>query len=88
MIWNRVQFALSVLGVAALHFAISFIAGFVGGTIGGVSRVVSQILLFPLGLFRGPDDPLLGWLGWGFISLLWGLGICTALRYGGRRRAA
>lgn len=47
---------------------------------GGPYAVAAKILGFPLSLFRGPDNALLGWLGWVLLSLFWGLAICSLVR--------
>ncbi len=80
-------FALGVLGVAALHFVVSFFLAFAAGiSESRLLKVASNVLTFPLQFipnqFALPG--VLNWLPWVLLSLGWGVGLCSLLRALGR----
>jgi len=84
----KIIFAASVVGVAALHFVISFFVGFAAGISppGNPFRLASQILSFPLAQIQSKNDPgIFGWILWIGISLVWGFAICFLVRSLARR---
>jgi hypothetical protein len=61
---------------------VTFLLGFATGigSLKGFWLVLQNILTFPLSLFSGPDNPLLGWMGWIVLSLIWGFAIAYLLQ--------
>ncbi len=83
------QFALSVVAVAAAHFFGTFMLAFITGTTQSGNQplvIILNILTFPLWLLPVNDDgPLAGpwgWLLWIGLSLLWGVLISTLISLG------
>ena len=74
--------AFLIIGLAAVHFVVSFFASFAAGISGGVWRIVSNILMFPLSIL--PDNalpnlsPTIGWLMMIAVSFAW----ATLIFYG------
>ena len=81
------MFTIATVGVAALHFAVSFVSGFIAGISPSsevrFERILFNILTFPLqfipNTFELPGP--LTWLPWIALSLCWGLGSCVLIRW-------
>lgn len=81
---GKVAFGLGGLGVAALHFVLSFFVSFAAGLSSQNSpwSLASKILMFPLLSIPEPKG-LPDWIGWPIwiaLSLSWGFAICWAIR--------
>ena len=79
---NKLELVLQGIGIAVIHFVTTFMLGFATGvgTLKGPWVIINKTLTFPLSLFSGPDNPLLGWLGWIVLSLVWGFAIAYFLQ--------
>ena len=85
---SKILFALTIFGVAILHFIATFMLTFITGTTEGGNGplvVLNRVLTFPLSVLdnnAGGDDasPILMWGLWFGTSLVWGAAICFGVR--------
>jgi len=83
-------FAFGVLGVAAVHFVVSFFVSFAAGISTSLPlKIAAGILTFPLSYIPNTFNlpGWANWLPWVLLSLCWGFAVCSGVRLavGGRR---
>jgi hypothetical protein len=86
---NSTLFIMQALGIAVLHFMVTFFLGFATGvgTLKSFWVGLVKVLTFPLSVIPGTDNPWwLGWLAWVLLSLIWGFAIAYIMRRFARSR--
>jgi hypothetical protein len=86
---KTIMLILGILGLAVVHFLVSFFVSFAAGIggntpYGGALSVLSKILTFPLWLYKSnpnAEQSLLTWVPWAMISLVWGSALTFAIRH-------